>query len=518
MSNKLRRFLLTGTIISGLLTVAGSVFWFAMDNTAAEAMSPGMAHYNNKNYIEAAKPSVKTTSKPTQVVKPSVKTTSKPTQVVKPSVKTTAKPTQVVKPSVKTTSKPTQVVKPSIKTTAKPTQVVKPSVKTTSKPTQVVKPSVKMTAKPKNTQVVKPSVKTTAKPRATRLVKPSGKTTAKQRATRIVKPFRKVTKKPKKTQTSRKPSRRDAEEPEPPQADSEESNNTGIFAEDEQNAKRAESSCPENQYALTVNATPATSRIRIMNIQPKYRPGICLTPRRYDIYVTHRGYHSYRKWTTLQEAEVSVEVTLRQIVKSKTYSSKPLVFGIPGKYPQSSTRRLIRADIRGKSKWTLSLMRNEIYARHGYIFSDPNLKRYFENQSWYSGKTTDATKVYYRRLSQIERDNVEFIRRNEIATPKSKTDSSSSKPLVFWIPGKYPQSSTRRLIRADIRGQSKWTLSLMRNEIYARHGYIFSDPNLKRYFENQSWYSGKTTDATKVYYRRLSQIERDNVKFLRRNE
>jgi hypothetical protein len=405
MSNKLRRFLLTGAIISGLLTVAGSVFWFAMDNTAAEAMSPGMAHYNNKNYIEAAKPSVKTTakptqvvkpsvkttSKPTQVVKPSVKTTSKPTQVVKPSVKTTAKPTQVVKPSVKTTSKPTQVVKPSVKTTSKPTQVVKPSVKTTSKPTQVVKPSVKMTAKPKKTQVVKPSGKKTAKPRKTQVVKPSGKktakprttrivkpsrkvtakpratrlvkpsvkmtakprktqvvkpsrkvtakprttrivkpsrkvtakprttrivkpsrkVTAKQRATRIVKPFRKVTRKPKKTQTSRKPSRRDAEEPEPPQADSEESNDTGIFAEDDQNAKRAESSCPENQYALTVNATPATSRIRIMNIRPKYRPGICLTPRRYDIYVTHRGYHSYRKWTTLQEAEVSINVALK---------------------------------------------------------------------------------------------------------------------------------------------------------------------------------------------------------------
>jgi hypothetical protein len=349
MSNKLRRFLLTGAIISGLLTVAGSVFWFAMDNTAAEAMSPGMAHYNNKNYIEAAKPSVKTTAKPTQVVKPSVKTTSKPTQVVKPSVKTTSKPTQVVKPSVKMTAKPkktqvvkpsgkktakprkTQVVKPSGKKTAKPrttrivkpsrkvtakpraTRLVKPSVKMTAKPrkTQVVKPSRKVTAKPRTTRIVKPSRKVTAKPRTTRIVKPSRKVTAKQRATRIVKPFRKVTRKPKKTQTSRKPSRRDAEEPEPPQADSEESNDTGIFAEDDQNAKRAESSCPENQYALTVNATPATSRIRIMNIRPKYRPGICLTPRRYDIYVTHRGYHSYRKWTTLQEAEVSINVALK---------------------------------------------------------------------------------------------------------------------------------------------------------------------------------------------------------------
>ncbi len=70
------------------------------------------------------------------------------------------------------------------------------------------------------------------------------------------------------------------------------------------------SSCPDNQYALTVNATPPTSRIRVMNIGPKYQPGLCLTPRRYDIYVTHRGYHGYRKWIAIEEADVSLDVAL----------------------------------------------------------------------------------------------------------------------------------------------------------------------------------------------------------------
>jgi len=70
------------------------------------------------------------------------------------------------------------------------------------------------------------------------------------------------------------------------------------------------SSCPDNQYALTVNATPATSRIRVMNIGPKYQPGICLTPKRYDIYVTHRGYHGYRKWIAIEAADVSLDVAL----------------------------------------------------------------------------------------------------------------------------------------------------------------------------------------------------------------
>jgi len=76
---------------------------------------------------------------------------------------------------------------------------------------------------------------------------------------------------------------------------------------------QADSACPDNKYALTVNATPPTSRIRIMNIKPKYQPGICLKPGKYDINVTHQNYHRYRKWITLKDTDVSVEVILRQV-------------------------------------------------------------------------------------------------------------------------------------------------------------------------------------------------------------
>jgi hypothetical protein len=44
------------------------------------------------------------------------------------------------------------------------------------------------------------------------------------------------------------------------------------------------------KYRLTVNATPSDSRIRIMNIKPKYRHGIVLKPGKYDIEVTRSGY------------------------------------------------------------------------------------------------------------------------------------------------------------------------------------------------------------------------------------
>lgn len=78
--------------------------------------------------------------------------------------------------------------------------------------------------------------------------------------------------------------------------------------------RKTKSGCPDNQYALTVNVTPSKSKIRIMNIVPKYRPGICLTTGRYDIYITRRGYRSYRKWITLKVANMLVDVTLIPMV------------------------------------------------------------------------------------------------------------------------------------------------------------------------------------------------------------
>ena len=42
------------------------------------------------------------------------------------------------------------------------------------------------------------------------------------------------------------------------------------------------------------------------------------------------------------------------------------------------------SELKGKSSWELTVMRNEIAARHGRPFSDPDLRRYFEGQSWYS--------------------------------------------------------------------------------------------------------------------------------------
>lgn len=69
-------------------------------------------------------------------------------------------------------------------------------------------------------------------------------------------------------------------------------------------------------YRLTVKTTPVDADVYIMNISPKYRPGIPLKPGKYDILVKRNGYHPYRKWVHITNRHVSLNVKLKS---TKTY-------------------------------------------------------------------------------------------------------------------------------------------------------------------------------------------------------
>ncbi len=60
----------------------------------------------------------------------------------------------------------------------------------------------------------------------------------------------------------------------------------------------------------------------------------------------------------------------------------------------------------------LRLARNEIYARHGRIFNDPALQRYFEGKSWYKG-TVAPDKFDVSVLNAVEEQNIENIQKAE---------------------------------------------------------------------------------------------------------
>ena len=75
----------------------------------------------------------------------------------------------------------------------------------------------------------------------------------------------------------------------------------------------------------------------------------------------------------------------------------------------SHIRYMTEKELGFYDKYTLGLIRNEIYARHGYVFSTQPYKSYFENKSWYY-------KDYNFKgtpLNKYEKANVDLILREE---------------------------------------------------------------------------------------------------------
>ncbi|MBR6018140.1 MAG: YARHG domain-containing protein [Paludibacteraceae bacterium] len=77
-----------------------------------------------------------------------------------------------------------------------------------------------------------------------------------------------------------------------------------------------------------------------------------------------------------------------------------------------SERYLTYDDLQGKTAWELKVMRNSIYAIHGYAFKQGRLYDTFSQYSWYHPDTDDAATVYYR-MTEIEQHNVSFIKNYE---------------------------------------------------------------------------------------------------------
>ncbi|RAM48376.1 MAG: YARHG domain-containing protein [Hapalosiphonaceae cyanobacterium JJU2] len=91
--------------------------------------------------------------------------------------------------------------------------------------------------------------------------------------------------------------------------------------------------------------------------------------------------------------------------------------------------------------------------------------------------------------------------------PQSQVLAATSKPLF----------QQRLLTSADLKGHNGKELTLMRNEIYARHGRRFKEQKLQSYFESQSWYQpryavGEFPDSI------LSQIELKNAIMIREHQ
>src|SRR5689334_22740102 len=156
---------------------------------------------------------------------------------------------------------------------------------------------------------------------------------------------------------------------------------------------------------------------------------------------------------------------------------------LPGDMEYFENKALTEQMLHGLSLHELRLLRNEIYARHGRMFHADWLQQYFSFQPWYSADENFKDE----ELSGNDKVNVETIVKYENQI--------------------HQELSTKPITRALLEGLFLEDASQMRQEIYARHGKVFKDRWLQKYFSSFDWYKADPnfTDAA------LTDVERKNI-------
>jgi hypothetical protein len=81
--------------------------------------------------------------------------------------------------------------------------------------------------------------------------------------------------------------------------------------------------------------------------------------------------------------------------------------------------------------------------------------------------------------------------------------------LSEYFPGRFPYTSNKLLRISELQKMTKPNLRIMRNEIFARYGYIFtSGGDMDTHFGQQEWYTPMHHNVDAF----LTEIESENLK------
>lgn len=78
-----------------------------------------------------------------------------------------------------------------------------------------------------------------------------------------------------------------------------------------------------------------------------------------------------------------------------------------------------------------------------------------------------------------------------VEEPEEKQQEVEKETSQYFL----PTSSSEYLTVSDLAGFSQDDCRMARNELYARHGRRFADPNLQAYFDALDWYEGTVEPA-----------------------
>jgi len=156
---------------------------------------------------------------------------------------------------------------------------------------------------------------------------------------------------------------------------------------------------------------------------------------------------------------------------------------LPGDMEFFENKAITEQMLQGLSLHELRLLRNEVYARHGRMFRAEWLQQYFFFQPWYNPDENFKDET----LSGNDKLNVETIVKYENKI--------------------HQELSTKPITQAVLEGLFIEDVSQMRHEIYARHGKVFKEAWLQKYFSSFDWYKADPdfSDAA------LTDVEKKNI-------
>lgn len=101
-------------------------------------------------------------------------------------------------------------------------------------------------------------------------------------------------------------------------------------------------------------------------------------------------------------------------------------------------------------------------------------------------------------------------KRYEIVTPNNSHQDKVKPFFVNMIGRKLPESSLRPLKEEELLVYTKAELRILRNEIYAFHGYTFDSQDLIEHFNTQSWYK----PIGKEVIENMNKYEKQNINLM----
>lgn len=124
----------------------------------------------------------------------------------------------------------------------------------------------------------------------------------------------------------------------------------------------------------------------------------------------------------------------------------------------------------------------------------------------------------YEEVEMLEEVVPEEVVPEEVIAVETEPEFSDTKPKAqsSGVPYDYTAMVCyRELTPSDLEGCPKKELRLMRNTIYARHGYTFQSPDLQEYFAQFDWYV-PTTNVVPEYD--MSETELKNIALIKKYE